>query len=260
MEEGDKLLDFLKSPDIFDLDLIDNGMIVGTRIEVFYEMGHMLDELVELENRVRRRVTEEDLSDLFRKYPVLEYTERGLEPRNSYWDLGRRMDAWRNARFCLRFSVSEKEKEATRAFSAFFHEHTIKHRFQFLKEQTNEETRNGHVLNQYVFDDLWALTQRLKLRPLTPAQEEDRQKLEQFVATEVRLNLIGMEWIRIVEPVFESGQSIKDHDFDKDRDMATKIVDERIAKGDWQGPGPYKSKFDGVPEFRAVHEWSGLFH
>lgn len=55
--EADSLLDFLKAPDIFDLDLIDNGMIAGTRIEVFYEMGTMLDDLAELEKTTRSRLS-----------------------------------------------------------------------------------------------------------------------------------------------------------------------------------------------------------
>ncbi|MCJ1429512.1 hypothetical protein MMC29_007427 [Sticta canariensis] len=247
--EVDNLLDFLKTPDIFDLDLIDNGMIAGTRIEVFYETGPMLNELMEIEKRIRhdyRRVARQDLRRLFRKYPILEFTERGQEPWNFYPELKRRMDVWKNARFCLRSSVSDKEKEATKAFSVFYHEHTIKNQFQFLNQQANAEFESGLLLNQYALDELWALTRRLKLRPLTPAQEEDRKKLERFVAAEVRDNLISMEWIEIADRVFNSGGSVKDHDFDKDRETAAKIVDERIAKGDWQGPGPYKSKFNGI--------------
>lgn len=50
MEETDKLLDFLKEPSIFDLDLIDNGMIAGTRIETFYKMRPMLDELIRIKD------------------------------------------------------------------------------------------------------------------------------------------------------------------------------------------------------------------
>lgn len=193
-------------------------------------------------------MTREDLRRLFRKYPILEFTERGEEPRNFYRELESRLDAWKNARFCLRSSVSDKEKDATKAFSKFYHQHFIKNKFQFLKWQTSEESKTGLLLNQYAFDELWALTQRLKLRPLTPAQEEDRQNLEQFVAPEIRHNLICMEWIEIAGHAFESGVRIldQDHDFDKDRETATKIVDERIAKGNWQGPGPYKSKFNGI--------------
>lgn len=57
MQETDKFLDFLKDSNILDLDLIDNGLIAGTRIQTFYEMKPLLDELLKLENRVCRKIT-----------------------------------------------------------------------------------------------------------------------------------------------------------------------------------------------------------
>lgn len=49
MQETDKLLGFLGMSNIFYLDLIGDGVIAGTRIETFYKMRLMLDELIKLE-------------------------------------------------------------------------------------------------------------------------------------------------------------------------------------------------------------------
>ncbi|MCJ1426047.1 hypothetical protein MMC29_003949 [Sticta canariensis] len=195
MEEIDEILISLSKPNIFDLDLIDNGMIAGTPVETFNDMRPMLDELLKLEKMVRRQkyeVTEEDLSNLYRKYPFLEFTKRAAGPGGPS-SVANRMRAWEDARCCLDLPAPYEEKQVTQAFSVFLHEYNFKESFQFLKRQPSAEIEEYLLLDHAALDELWALTQRLKFRPLTPSQEEDRQKLEQFVESEMRITPINME-------------------------------------------------------------------
>ncbi|MCJ1428115.1 hypothetical protein MMC29_006023, partial [Sticta canariensis] len=237
MQEADKHLDFLREPNIFDLDLIDNGLIAGTRIETFYEMKSMLDELLRFEDLISHanyKVTQEDLNNLLCKYPLLEFTKRAPGPGDPYSGITRRMSIWALARFRLHLPASEKETEATKAFFKFTLDYEFLDSFDFLEQQPSAEPEEYVLLVHYALDELWALTQRLKLRPLTHAQEADRQALERFVASHVKLNLIDIEHEKITRHMYNSGQSAWLHLFRKERKTATKIVDERIARGDWQ--------------------------
>lgn len=257
MQEADKHLDFLRTPTIFDLDLIDNGLIFGTRIETLYDMGLMVNELLIFEDLVRCEnytVTEDDLIYLYRKYPLLESlcTDQADEPLNYYVELERRLDRWRDARMYLCSPASTKEKEATRALLVFIDHYATQRHFQFLKRPTRVKLTVHLLADQHALDELWALTQRLKQRPLTPSQEEGRQKLANYVALEIRGFLIFIEWTDRLERVCRSGQEVRANELNEEKKKAMKIVDERIARGEWQGMGEYKFKFR--PSYRAARE------
>lgn len=251
MEESDKLLDFLKEPNIFDLELIDNGRIAGTRIETFYEMNPILDELLKLKSRVDRQyyqVTQEDISSLCRKHPFLEHLRRARGMGDPYSEAVRRLELWKLARDKLRLPPSNKEREAMRAFAKFHILCMRRGGFRFLRAGPKAERKERCYLTHYAIDQLWDMAQRLKLRPLTHAQEADRQKLESYVASSVRRTLVDLEYENVSRRKYSLGQSETWRlRFEaEDRRRATKTVDERIANGDWQGPGPYKFRFNGI--------------
>lgn len=240
-------LDFLETRTIFDLDLIDNGMILGTRIETFYEMDLILCLLKDLEGSVLYEgytVTEEDIDNIRREYPMLRslVTDGAQEPLDLDVKLGRRMDRWRDARLCLDLPISNKEKEIRIVLSYFLDVCAPERRFKLFKRRTRN-VEDLFTADQLALDELWALTQRLKLRSLTPSQEDERQKLAEYVATEIRAFLIFIEWTDRLEIVCRSGKTVRAHELDEEEKTATKIVDERIAKGDWQGTRRYKFKF-----------------
>ena len=234
MEETDQLLRFLKEPNIFDLDLIDNGLIAGTRIETFYEIANMFYEICELDTRNDEDyvVTEEDVNHLFDRYPLLEFTNRDPVPGEPFSEISKRMATWSTARSQLGIPVSEREKEATEGFSQFMLEYELRGTFvDFLACQPMAETQEAILLVLHALDDLWAMTQRLKVRPLlTQAQEADRQNLERYVASQVKLSLVDFEHEKITH--------------DTERRAAIRIVEERIAEGDWQELGPHRFKFN----------------
>ena len=79
----------------------------------------MLDELVELENRVRHsysRVIGGVLRNLFRKYPVLEFKRRqeSQEPQHFYRELGQRMEN------CTFLSSLPRLRQRERGYKSLF--------------------------------------------------------------------------------------------------------------------------------------------
>ncbi|MCJ1424735.1 hypothetical protein MMC29_002623 [Sticta canariensis] len=250
MPENDKLLDFLKESNIFDLDLIDNGLIAGTRIEIFYEIRPMLEEFLQLEMRLdleSYEMSEEEIRFLYYKYPRLGFITSAPGMGNPYTEAVIRLLVWSRAQNQLDLPASEKEKEATEALIAF-HFCMSTGWCAFLKEESDVELKEMYYVTHHALDELWEMTQRLKLRPLTQAQEADRKRLESFVTREVRVVLIHLEYENVSRRKYGLGQSAewRRRFEEEDRRVATRIVDERIAKGDWQGPGPHKFKFNGI--------------
>ena len=222
--------------DIFDLDLVHNGLVASTPVATFNDMQPMFEELKRLENLVRHNVnyepTKKEVSNVYRKYPSLEFTRRAPGLGNHFSELSRRMAVWKNARSSLNLPGRYSEIEATKAFCEFCDEYRSEESYRFLKQQPTAIFDDDPSLDQLALEELWAMTQRVKLCSLTPRQEGDRQKLEVHVANEIRDILIGIEEEILTAVFCNSGQSPWNQDFDKDRETAEMIVDERIAKGD----------------------------
>lgn len=104
------------------------------------------------------------------------------------------------------------------------------------------------VLHRYAYGELWAFTQSLKLKDLTPGQEQDRQKLEIWIISEIKETLICHE----LEHTNASRGRQAWKFFDEDGEVAKRIVEARIAKGDWQVPGSRKLKFNGCSTDNVV--------
>ncbi|MCJ1425374.1 hypothetical protein MMC29_003273 [Sticta canariensis] len=222
--------------DIFDLDVVHNGLVACTPIATFNHMRPMFEELEKLENLVRHNInyelTKEEVSNLYSKYPSLKFTMRAPGLGNHLSELSRRMAVWKNARSSLNLPGRYSEIEATRAFCEFCDEYRSEASYRFLKQQPMAIFDDDPSLDQLALEELWAMTQRLKLGSLTPRQEGDRQKLEVHVANEIRDILIGIEEEILTAEFCNSGQSPWNQDFDNDRETAEMIVDERIAKGE----------------------------
>lgn len=90
------------------------------------------------------------------------------------------------ARDRLRSPVSNKEKKAVGTFLRFSLHYKYLGCFDFPKQKPSAKPKEIFS-EHYALDELWEMTQRLKLRPLTYAQEADRQVLERFIASAVRL-------------------------------------------------------------------------
>ena len=131
----------------------------------------------------------------------------------------------------------------------------------FLSIRPQISNQKTLLLRRYAYGELWAFTQRLKLQDLTSAQEQDRQKLELWTISQIKETLIAHELeptcpSRLdesdVEPekiydYYDENETSKEF-FLKAKAVATRIVEKRIAKGNWQvrGPHKYNFKFNGI--------------
>ena len=250
MPEHDKLLDFLKDPNIFDLDLIHNGLIAGTRIETLYEMRPMIVELLDLEISVTRHprvVSEREKRDLYDKFPMLEPLTSAPRIGNPFAEALTGWKVWKRAQLQLHLPASDKEQEATGPLNGLDVCMSARE-FSYLPPRPAGDSTEIFYLTRLALDRIWEMTQRMKDRPLTDAQEADRKRLERFVEAEVRSVLIALEYEDVVRRKNRAG--LNDdwcrYIVEEDTREATRTVDERIARGEWQGPGPHVFKFNGI--------------
>ncbi|MCJ1266103.1 hypothetical protein MMC22_005985, partial [Lobaria immixta] len=139
----------------------------------------------------------------------------------------------------------------------------------FLWERPYISNQETLLLRRYAYGELWAFTQRLKLQELTSAQGQDRQKLELWTISRIKETLIAheleaacpsrmhdsdVEPEKIYDEYKENPTSMEF--FLKAKAAATRIVERRIAKGNWQvrGPHKYKFKFNGIETYTSCCE------
>ncbi|MCJ1270260.1 hypothetical protein MMC22_010156 [Lobaria immixta] len=233
---------------IFALDK--NKPFADTSIETWKAIRSMtcdLDELQRQGQRTRKNDTQERADELCRKHPFLAFTNGKPKPGNPYWELKARIRIWSGAFDTLNYSQSEEERQHQDCFEHFEDRYSLG-RYKFLWKQPYMSAQEMLVLHRYAYGELWAFTQSLKLKNLTPEQEQDRQKLELWTISEIKETLICHE----LEPANASRGRLGWKFFEEDRETATRIVEARIAKGDWQMPRTCKFKFNGCSTDDAV--------
>lgn len=184
----------------------------------------------------------DEIKELYRRNPLLEFTNRAPGFDNPLSRFEARLHVWHYAAFSLAYYQSLEIDRTTNAF--FLFQHRIQFGlYGFVKEQPAQTPRDVSLLCHYAWDELWAFTERLKLQKLTPAQEQDRQKLRSLIAEMVREELIDDEINRLYDSA--DTQAPNDHR-NEYRGIAMEIVDEKIANGDWQAPRLPRFQFNGL--------------
>lgn len=230
----------LEPGSIFALDK--NKAFADTSVETWNTIRSMIREVNELQRQqhAMQDDTQERVNELCRKYPFLEFTKGKPEPGNPYWELKARIHVWSGAIDTLLYCQSKEERLDRRWFEDFEDRYSLGE-YKFLWKQPEMTAREMLRLHRYAYGELWAFTQDLKLKNLTPSQEKDRQKLELWVVPKIKDTLIHYE--------LDSAYTCRGREawkfYDEDFAIATKTVEERIAKEDWQVHGPHKFKFNG---------------
>ncbi|MCJ1267216.1 hypothetical protein MMC22_007101 [Lobaria immixta] len=222
------------------------------------------------------------------KHPFLKFTKEKPRPGNPYWEFGARVYVWNAAFDALGYSQFKQElgyfpwdqrglqeciKEVSQGdyellwnpewflLAERFFTHSVYEEVFWDRPEISNQKRL--LLRRYAYGELWAFTQRLKLQELNSAQEQDRQRLEFWTILQIKETLIAYE----LEPTCPS--EIDDSDVEpenvyykhkedptkldfllKAKAVATRIVERRTAKGNWQVRGrhvhQYKFKFNGI--------------
>ena len=129
--------------------------------------------------------------ELFRKYPILESVHEEARPGNPYWEFRSRVRVWSRALNALGYNQYKKayndlswlwdfEDQFSRGDYTLlwnplwfrdFEDKLERNVQDFSWSRKDYMTRQELLLHRYAYGELWAFTQRLKLRDLTPAQE-----------------------------------------------------------------------------------------
>lgn len=244
---------------IFALDR--KQSFAGTPIEVWQTMLDMFADIDAFNQLVEKRRLEKDDADtakvkkelmeelqevadeLNRKYPFARYKKQRPKLGNPLAELSARTDLWNEAHYYLGYAQSEEEIQYKTALFKFWRQHLDSDYSPYLWDQRIQPPKEVSVLVHHVYDEIWAFTQHLKAYELVPSQEQDRQKLERWIADKVKQLLIDEEHaaIRVSKAwgVFNPVSA-------EDLEQAKINVEARIAKGDWQPPGLPKFKFNGI--------------
>lgn len=248
-----------ENTNIFALDGTES--FAGTSVETWNTVQPMISDLKELAQLASDRprdfcLARKDVEQLYRKYPLLEYVEREPAPGNPYLELRARVVVWRRVYFYLGYSLSEEKRQAPDAFWEFM-KSVPSASYRFIWPRAHAVMKYDLYFPNYsdswvgvptlaqdftyfhylALDELWAFSQNLKLKQLTPCQEQDRQRLEDWIASEVNDLLIEEECLKL-DPAMEY-----------DCEIATQIVEARIANriGRLATPGaPYQFSFNGI--------------
>lgn len=230
----------LRAANIFELELEYYNSIAHTPIETFDDMRPIYGELQEFLNVIRETgypATEEEVDELFLEYPLLEFSNREPEIGEPWSEMESRMQMWSFALSQLGLRHSEEQRRAARVFWEFNIHYNLR-TFKFLPKQRARTVFEKLSLRHYACDELWAFSQNLKRKELTPAQEEERKKLERLAECEARENLINY-FCRTIRD--STTGPIPDL-----RGMAEEVVEARTARGNWQMPGSHTFKFHGL--------------
>lgn len=241
----------LKPVSIFALDK--KKSFAGTPIETWHTMQDMIADIKAFEERVKKakrendsadidKMAEKDAEELHRKYTFLKYTKEKPGLGNPCEELMVRIDVWDEAHSYLGYTQSEEEIQYKTAFWRFWWRYSDDDSSPFFWDQYTQTPKEAAVLFHYAYDEIWAFSQDLKLRELAPSQEQDRQKLESWIAFKVKELLVDEEHAAI--------RAFKGRDewdsLAKDIVQANTNVEARTAKGDWQPPGLQKFNFNGI--------------
>ncbi|MCJ1424046.1 hypothetical protein MMC29_001933 [Sticta canariensis] len=230
----------LRAANIFELELEYYNSIAHTPIETFDAMRPIHRELQELLKVTRERdspATEEEVDGLFLKYPLLEFSTQEPGIGEPWSEIESRMQMWSFAIYHLGRGHSEEQRRAARVFWEFNVHYNLR-TFKFLPTQRARTVFEKLSLRHYACDELWAFSQNLKLKELTPAQEVERRELERLVECEAKENLINYFCRTIRDSTAGSMPDL--------RETAEEMVEARTARGDWQMPGPHTFKFHGL--------------
>lgn len=240
--EGSQLT--VRTTNIFDLELEYFNSIAHTPIETFDAMRPIHTELEELVKVAHERdypVNKHEVNLLYLKYPVLEFSNRAPGIGEPWSEMEARMRLWRIALDHFGYRPSEKQRQILSVYSEFNVQNNVGY-FKFLPQQRVQSLWETLLLRHKALDELWsfALNLKSKRKELTPLQEEDRLKLERFIASQLKENLISyfcMEtrWTYI-GPIPDL------------RARAISITESRISSGYWAMPSVsrHKFKFGGI--------------
>lgn len=242
----------LEPGSIFALDR--NKSFAGTPIETWHTMQDMIADIKALEERAKTakretdgvdigRVTEKDAEELYRKYTFLKFLKERPRLGNPCEELTVRTDVWDAAHSYLGYTQSEEEVQYKTAFWRFWWRYSDDEHSPLFWDQQTKTLEEASVMLHHAYDEIWAFAQDLKLRELAPSQEQDRQKLESWIAFKVKELLVDEEHAAI--RAFK-GCDIWDSVSTEDIVQANTNVEARIAKGDWQPPGLQKFNFNGI--------------
>ena len=200
------------------------------------------DAAIEIDMSTTDWVTQEEVDELHQKYSFLEFTKHRPGLGDPYSELVARVHVWTDAATYLKYIQSQEDRQYTDAFWEFQKGYSSGI-YKCLPEQPAQTPEEQGLLCHYAYDELWTFTQELKLKELTALQEQDRRKLELWIAREIKELLIEDELARI-------WANRKARAWDSltvvDMSAAATTVNERIARGDWQTPGLQKFKFNGL--------------
>ena len=229
-----------RAANIFELELEYYGSIAHTPIETFDDMRPIYGELQELLNVTRERgypATEEEVDELFLKYPSLEFSNQEPGIGEPWSEMESRMQIWSFALSQLGLRFSEEQRRVARVFWESNVHYNLR-TFTFLPSQRARTVFEKLSLRHYACDELWAFSQNLTRKDLTPAQEEERKKLKRLAEREAKENLINYFCRTIRDSTTEPIPDL--------RGMAEEMVEARTERGNWQMPGPHTFKFHGL--------------
>lgn len=263
------------TPEITNIFALDGSeSFADTSVEEWNSLRPMLDELKRLKRLVRGMPSDacmnrDQLNALYRKYPLLEYAGQEPAPGNPFMELRARVTIWREAYAHLGYILSDAERQVPDAFWELMRDDTVgEYKFIWPRALGKIDTapydiyvpecasiaeidnprpmRVGTHFRHLALDDLWTFSQTLRRKPqLTPAQAQDVQKLEHWIAAQIKELLIDEEcgFERAVNAGWNDTQIVIA------RFVAVQIVEARIADGDWQTPGaPCLFNFNGLED------------
>lgn len=195
-------------------------------------------------------VTEEDGEELYRKYPFLQFTRQSPGLGDPCAELALRTEVWDKAHHHLGYTQPEEVKHYKDSFWRFYGKYSDEDYKSFLWLQPAYTVEQTSLLLQYAYDEIWTFTQKLKLKALTPLQEQDRQKLELWIVNKVMLLLVEDELATIWDSIELNKRTLSNDDIKEARTNVEKI----IVTGDWPPPGLQKLNLNGIStEYLAGH-------
>lgn len=217
----------------------------ATPVETWRTLQSMFADINAFEERSKReikldRITDEDGEELYRKHPFLEFTRQQPGLGDPCGELAVRTEVWDEAHCHLGYTPPEEIKQYKEALWRFYEKYSDDDYILFLWQQPSHTLEQISSLLLYAYDEIWAFTQKLKVKELTPLQNQDRQKLKLWIVGKVRHLLLQEELTAIYDSKGLDDRTVSHVEIKE----AERNVAKKTAKGVWRPLGLQKLNFE----------------
>ncbi|MCJ1269673.1 hypothetical protein MMC22_009565 [Lobaria immixta] len=229
----------------------------ATPVETWRTLQSMFADINAFEERRQRKViakntwvdekddekldwkTDEDGEELYRKYAFLEFTRQQPGLGDPCGELAVRTEVWDEAHRHLGYTPPEEIKEYKEALWRFYEKYSDDDYISFLWQQPSHTLEQISSLLLYAYDEIWAFTQKLKVKELTPLQNRDRQKLKLWIVRNVKHLLFQEELTAICDSKGLDDRTVSHVEIKE----ARRNVAKKTEKGVWRPLGLQKLNF-----------------